>query len=91
MAIVVTADVSGLNESNYNESIRLAKNKGLGSPKGRLYHVCYGDKQNLQVLEVFENKARFMSYGFKFGPVLKKLSVDVKKPTIHEVYNIIEG
>ena len=89
MAVLVTAEVSGLDESNYEEIIRLAKQKGLDSPKGCLYHVCFGDRQALNVIEVFESKMKFAAHGFKFGPVLKSLGVDAK-PHVHSVYNIIE-
>jgi hypothetical protein len=55
-----------------------------------LYHLCYGDKQRLQVIDVFESQAKLDAFGAKLAPVLKDMGIEAK-PTIFEVYNIIEG
>ena len=53
-------------------------------------HICYGDKDNLQVINVFESQAQLEAFASKAMPILHSVGIDAK-PTIYEVYNIIEG
>ena len=59
-------------------------------PRLALEHVCYGDRQNLQVLDVFESQAKLDAFGEKLTPILQDIGIEVK-PTVFEIYNIIEG
>ncbi|MEP7307033.1 MAG: hypothetical protein ABJA98_16085 [Acidobacteriota bacterium] len=54
-----------------------------------VYHICYGDMQSLQVIDVFENQAKLDAFGAKLMPILQEMGIEAK-PTIFEVYNIIE-
>lgn len=55
-----------------------------------MYHVCYGDKQRLQVIEVFESRDKLDAFGARLMPILHDLGIEAK-PTVFEVYNIIKG
>lgn len=90
MAIVAMFEVKGSTAAKYDEVIRRLTEIGLRVPDGQLYHICYGDKQNLQVINVFENQAKLDAFGAKLMPILQDLGISAK-PTILEVYNIIEG
>ncbi len=90
MAIVVRFDVKGMDSSKYDQIIRKLEQIGQGAPAGRMYHVCYGDRQSLQVIDVFESPALLDAFGQKLMPILKELGVEAK-PEPAEVYNIIEG
>ena len=57
MAIVVKFDVTGMDAKKYDGIIRDLEAAGLGHPDGRSYHVCFGAKDRLQVIDVFENPA----------------------------------
>jgi hypothetical protein len=89
MAIVAIFEVSGATASKYDEVIRRLTKLGLRTPDGQLYHVCYGDKR-LQVVDVFESQAKLDAFGTKLMPILKDMAIEAK-PTIFEVYNLIEG
>ena len=90
MAIVAIFEVNGSTSSKYDEVIRRLTEIGERVPDGQKYHICYGDKQNLQVINIFENQAKLDAFGAKLMPILQEMKIEAK-PTIFEVYNIIEG
>lgn len=90
MAIIAMFEVEGSTSSKYDEVIRRLTEIGLRVPDGQKYHIAYGDPQNLQVIDVFENQAQLDAFGAKLMPILQELGIGAK-PTILDVYNIIEG
>ena len=90
MAIVALFEVKGATSSKYDEVVRRLTAMGLRVPDGQLYHICYGDKQNVQVINVFESRAKLDAFGAKLMPILQDMGVEAKA-TVFEVYNIIEG
>ncbi len=50
----------------------------------------YGDRQRLQVIDVFESQAKLDALGEKLAPILQDIGVE-GKTTVFEIYNIIEG
>ena len=90
MAIVAMFEVKGSTASKYDEVVRRLTAIGQRVPDGQMYHVCYGDKQRLQVIDVFENQAKFDAFGAKLMPILQDMGITAR-PTVAEVYNIIEG
>ncbi|MBI3796986.1 MAG: hypothetical protein HY268_08465 [Deltaproteobacteria bacterium] len=90
MAIVVLFEVTGCNSAKYDEVIRRLTAIGQRVPDGQLYHICYGDRQRLQVIDVFESPAKLDAFGAKLMPILQDMGIEAK-PTVLEVYNIIEG
>jgi len=90
MAILVTFEVNGATSSKYDEVIRRLTDIGQRVPDGQLYHVCYGDRQRLQVIDIFENQAKLNAFGEKLLPILEEMGIEAK-PTVFEIYNIIQG
>ena len=90
MPIVVLFEVDGANSSKYDEVIRRLTEIGQRVPDGQMYHICYGDTQRLQVINVFESPATLDAFGAKLMPILQDMGIEAK-PTIFEIYNIIEG
>ena len=89
MAIVVMFEVEGASSSKYDEVIRRLTAIGQRVPDGQMYHICYGDKQRLQVIDVFESQAKLGAFGAKLVPILRDMGIEAK-PTVFEIYNIIE-
>jgi hypothetical protein len=89
MAVLVMFNVTGATAAKYDEVIRRLTEIGLRVPDGQLYHVCYGDKQSLQVIDVFESTAKLDAFGAKLGPILQEMGIDAKA-TVAEIYNIID-
>ena len=90
MAIVVIFEVNGSTSSKYDEVIRRLTEIGERVPDGQKYHICYGDRQNLQVINVSENQSKLDAFGAKLMPILQEMKIEAK-PTIFEIYNIIKG
>jgi hypothetical protein len=90
MAIVAIFEVEGATSSKYDEVIRRLTAMGQRVPDGQLYHICYGDRQRLQVIDVFENQAKLDTFGARLMPILQEMGIEAK-PTVFEIYNIIEA
>ena len=90
MAILAMFEVNGATAAKYDEVIRRLTALGLRTPDGQLYHVCYGDRQRLQVVNVFDSAAKLDAFGARLMPILQEMSIEAK-PTVAEVYNIIAG
>ena len=90
MAIVVMFEVNGATAAKYDEVIRRLTEIGQRVPDGQMYHICYGDTERLQVIDVFESQAKLDAFGAKLVPILQEMDIQAK-PTVFPVYNIIEG
>jgi hypothetical protein len=91
MAIAVRFTPKSMSADQYDECIRRLEQAGAGAPKGRLYHVCYGNGNELRVLDVWESSELFDEFGQTLMPILQGLSIDAGEPEISEVRNIIAG
>lgn len=91
MAYVVRFAPQGMDAAKYDEIIKRLDEAGAGSPTGRLYHVCFGDKENLRVSDIWDSMENFAKFGETLMPILQSLGVDSGPPEMIEVYNIIEG
>jgi len=90
MAIIVRFEVAGADSSKYDEVIRRLTEIGQRVPDGQMYHICYGDRQRLQVIDVFQSQAKLDAFGAKLMPILQEMGIE-EKATVAEIYNIIEG
>src|SRR5207248_2941967 len=76
MAFVLRFAPNGMTAENYDEIIRRLDEAGAGSPKGRLYHVCFGDKSNLRVSDVWDSMESFQEFGTVLMPILASVGVE---------------
>ena len=90
MAIVVMFEVNGATSSKCDKVIRRLTEIGQRVPEGQKYHICYGDRQRLQVIDVLESQAKLDAFRGKLMPILQDMGVEAKS-TVFEIYNIIEG
>jgi len=90
MAIIAMFEVEGASADKYDEVIRRLTQMNLRVPDGQLYHVCYGDRQRLQVIDVFESRAKLEAFGAKLMPMLQEFGITAR-PAIFDVYNIIDS
>ena len=88
MTIIAMFEVKGATAAKYDEVIQRLTAMGLRVPDGQMFHVCYGDNQNLQVIDVFESVAKMEAFGAKLAPILKEMGIEAK-PTVLNVHNII--
>jgi hypothetical protein len=91
MAIVIRFTSPGLTAAKYEETVKRLEAAGQGSPAGRLYHVAFGDRENLRVSDIWDSRESFERFGQTLRPILQELGVEGGEPEVIEVYNIIEG
>ena len=91
MALIVHFTPQGMTDAKYAEILRRLQLAGAGAPAGRLHHTCYGDKSALRVTDVFDTKDNFDAFGKVLVPILSEMEVDVGRPDVVEIHNIIRG
>ena len=91
MAVVIKFKHAGFTATKYHEAIKQLENAGQGNPKGRSYHVSYGDINGVDILDVWENLEDFEAFGKILIPILTSNGVELGKPDIQEIYGIVKG
>jgi hypothetical protein len=91
MALIAHFASKNMTEPKYAEVLRRLDKAGAGTPPGRLHHTCYGDKSALRVTDVFDTAQNFDRFGALLMPILAELEIDVGRPEVIEVHNIIRG
>ncbi|HMG66761.1 MAG TPA: hypothetical protein VK588_03710 [Chitinophagaceae bacterium] len=93
MSFVFTFTPSGIgmSASKYDECTNRLAAAGFGNPNGRLYHLCYGDPNNLIVTDVWDSRENFEKFGATLMPILNELGIDPGQPVTYAVHNIIEA
>lgn len=90
MAIVVQFEVSGMSRDKYDEALRRLDAAGAGAPPGRLYHVSYGERDNLQVIDVYDSPESLEAFGRTLVPILGELGI-AAVPRVQPANRIIVG
>lgn len=91
MSFVLHFRPAGFPLTAYKEAIKQLEAAGAGSPKGRSFHVCYGDPNGVHVTDVWESMEDFQAFGQTLVPIMQALGADPGQPEIQEVNNIIVG
>jgi hypothetical protein len=91
MSFVLRFTPAGFTAAKYNETIKQLNAAGAGSPKGRSYHVCFGDPNNLHVSDIWDNMEDFQAFGKTLLPIMNALGIDPGQPVVLPVHNIIVG
>jgi len=91
MSFVLHFKPVGFPLATYQEAVKQLDAAGAGSPKGRAYHVCYGDPNNVQVTDVWDSMEEFQDFGKTLVPIMQALGADPGQPEILEVQNIRVG
>jgi len=89
MSFVLRFTPTGLTTAKYDEIIAQLNAAGAGAPKGRSYHVCFGDPNNLFVSEIWENMEDFQAFGQLLIPIMHSLDLDPGQPVVLPVNNTI--
>jgi hypothetical protein len=91
MSFVLHFKPVGFSLATYQEAVKQLEAAGAGAPKGRSYHVCYGNPSNVQVTDVWDSMEEFQAFGQTLVPIMKALGADPGQPEIQEVQNIVVG
>ena len=91
MAVVIKFKHAGFSEAKYKEAIKKLDAAGQGNPKGRTFHVSYGDSNGVDILDVWESMEDFEAFGKILIPILNTLSIDLGQPDIQKIFGIVKG
>jgi len=87
MAVIVKFRVSNSTAEKYEEVIRRLEKAGSAAPRGQLFHVAYGPRDDLQVINVYDSPESFEKFGKILAPILKELGITAV-PEVHDAYKI---
>jgi len=91
MSFVLRFSPTGLTAAKYDEVMKQLNAAGAGAPKGRSYHVCFGDPNNLFVSDIWENLEDSQAFGQILIPIMHSLGLDPGQPVVLPVHNSIVG
>ncbi len=87
MAIVVKFSVSNDPVEKYEEVLRRLEAAGAIAPPGQLFHVSYGSRDNLQVIDVFDSPQSLDSFAKTLVPILDEMGIKAQ-PDVQEAYKV---
>lgn len=90
MSIVVKFKVSGMSADKYEAVMSKLDAAGAGAPPGRLYHVSYGARDSVQVVDVYDSPQSLEAFGKKLVPILEQMGIKAE-PEVHDAINIVKG
>ena len=91
MSFVLKFTPSGFTAAKYDEVVKKLNDAGAGAPKGRSYHVCYGDPSGVHVTDIWDSMENFQAFGETLVPIMQSIGVDPGQPDVQQVHNIIVG
>ena len=91
MAIVVRHTPTGLTAAQYGEALRRLEEAGLGNPPERIFHVCFGEPDNLVVSDLWESREAFDRFAEILVPILTDIGVTEGGLSFLDVHNTISG
>ena len=89
MAICVHLVPVSMNAGQYQQAVKLIADAGQGAPPGRLYHVCFGTGNKLQVVDVWRSQAEWDDFSQFVAKASEQLGVEIASIDIEPVHNII--
>jgi hypothetical protein len=88
MSMVVRFSPQGLTSDQYDAVMSRLREAGYWPPAGLEYHVCFGDRGQLRVSEIWTSNEQFEAFGQHLMPVLNDVGISLAGPPEHlEVYN----
>ena len=89
MAICVYFVPVSMNAGQYQQAVKLIAEAGQGAPAGRLYHVCFGTGDKLQVVDVWRSQAEWDDFSQVVAKAAEQLGMEIASINIEPVHDII--
>ena len=89
MALAFYFAPASMSATQYDQCIKLLRKAGVGHPRGRVYHSCFGDPAKLAVFDVWTSQAAFEAFGRTLMPIMQQIGVEVPSPAVMPVHNVI--
>jgi hypothetical protein len=90
MALAIYFHPQSMNAAQYDEVIRRLEAAGVGNPKGRTHHSCFGTGDSLMVYDVWDSQEDFDAFGATLMPILESVNLDPGTPDVMPIHNIIQ-
>jgi hypothetical protein len=91
MALTIVFTPKGMTATKYDELLQRLQAAGMGSPSGRLYHTCFGPKDQIRVVDVWASQEQFDKFGSVLMPIMASMGIDAGVPDIQPQHNSIIG
>jgi hypothetical protein len=91
MALGIYFAHQGFTPEKYDKVIKQLEDAGVGTPKGRTYHVALESNGDLQVFDIWESQEDFDAFGSTLVPILAEAGVGLSEPMVATVHNVIVG
>lgn len=91
MAFVMRLAGQGFTTEKYDEVVRRLEAAGEGNPPGRLFHVAFGDKDNLRISDIWDTRENFDRFFGVVGAMMQDIGMPQTDPEFFEVHNYIFG
>ena len=92
MAILTVFNMPSMDVEKYMQGVKDLEAAGLGTPKGRTYHVAALQQDGgVMVTDVWDSPEDLDEFGKTLIPVLKKTGVTPVEPKVYPVANVIKG
>ena len=86
MSVVVRFPTSNMTRSQYDSVHNALEAAGNWPPAGCLFHVCFGEENNLRVSEVWESPEQLAAFGETLGPHIQAAGIQMSgQPEVFEV------
>ena len=91
MALTIVFTPKNFTLAKYEEVLSRLSDAGVGAPSGRLFHTCFGPKEQLRVVDVWASKEQFEAFGAVLVPIMTSVGADMGIPDIQPQHNSIVG
>ena len=78
-----------MSAAQYDECTKLLRKAGVGHPRGRVYHACFGSPGSVTVFDVWTSQAAFDAFGKTLMPIMQQLGGDPGQPQVMSIHNLI--
>ena len=89
MAIAVLFTPPAMSAEQYDEAVRRLDAAGAGTPAGRVYHVCFGPADKMQIFDLWDSQENFDAFSRTLLPILEEIGLNSAEPDVFEVHNIM--
>ena len=89
MAIAVLFTPPAMSAEQYDEAVRHLDAAGAGTPAGRVYHVCFGPADKMQIFDLWDSQENFDAFSRTLLPILEEIGLNSAEPDVFEVHNIM--
>lgn len=89
MAFVVLFDVPTMSMGQYDQVMRDLEAAGVGTPAGRLGHLCSARGEGAQVVDVWESPESLQAFAGVLMPILAQNGVTPPNPEVLPLHNAV--